>query len=184
MVYLEEAIIEGCKRGEPKFQELLYQKYAARMMAICTRYAKTRFEAEDVFHEAFVKVFQHIKTYQEGSFEGWMKRIFVNSSINNFRKNQKHYNHEQHSEETETSNSSEDMILSDISTKELLAVIDQLPEGYRMVFNLYVLEGYTHKEIGEMLNIAEGTSKSQFAKAKVFLKKMLSNYSVNVYANR
>lgn len=183
MAYLEEAIIDGCKRGEPRFQELLYQKYAARMMAVCTRYAKTRFEAEDVFHEAFVKVFKHINTYQEGSFEGWMKRIFVNSAINNFRKNQKHYNHEQHSDENESS-SGEDLILSEISTKELMAVIAQLPEGYRLVFNMYVLEGYTHKEIGELLNIAEGTSKSQLAKAKAFLKKILSNYSISVYANR
>ncbi len=183
MAYLEEAIIDGCKREEPKFQELLYQKYASRMMAICTRYAKTRFEAEDIFHEAFVKVFQHIDTYQQGSFEGWMKRIFVNTSINNFRKNQKHYGHEQHSDESEK-NASEDLILSDISTKELMDLINQLPEGYRLVFNLSVIEGYTHKEIGEMLNIAEGTSKSQLAKAKAFLKKSLSNCLVSVYANR
>lgn len=183
MAYLEEAIIEGCKREEPKFQELLYQKYAARMMAVCMRYAKTRFEAEDVFHEAFVKVFQHIKTYQQGSFEGWMKRIFVNTSINNFRRNQKHYNHEQHSDENDAAGA-DDLILSEITTKELMAVINQLPEGYRLVFNMYVLEGYSHKEIGELLGIAEGTSKSQLAKAKAYLKKVLSNYSVSVYANR
>jgi RNA polymerase sigma-70 factor (ECF subfamily) len=180
---LEEAIIEGCKRKEPKFQELLYQKYSARMMAVCTRYAKTRFEAEDVFHEAFVKVFQNIETYQQGSFEGWMTRIFVNTSINNFRRNQKHYNHEQHSEEND-SGSADEVILSGISAKELMAVIAELPEGYRLVFNMYVVEGYTHKEIGEMLNIAEGTSKSQLAKAKAYLKKILSTYSVPVYANR
>ena len=180
---MEEAIIEGCKRGEPKFQELLYQKYAARMMAVCSRYAKTRFEAEDVFHEAFVKVFEHIKTFQHGSFEGWMKRIFVNTAINNFRKNQKHYGHEQHSDETDQT-AAEEVILSGITAKELMAVINQLPEGYRLVFNMYVMEGYTHKEIGELLGIAEGTSKSQLAKAKIQLKKFLNNYSVSVYANR
>jgi RNA polymerase sigma factor (sigma-70 family) len=183
LVYLEEAIIEGCKRGEPKFQELLYQKYSARMMAVCSRYAKTRFEAEDVFHEAFVKVFQHISTYQNGSFEGWMKRIFVNSSINNFRKNQKHYGHEQHSEELPDGDG-DDPILSGISAQELMQVINELPEGYRLVFNMYVVEGYTHKEIGDLLGIAEGTSKSQLAKAKAVLKKNLSTYNVSVYANR
>ena len=183
MAYLEEAIVEGCKRGEPKFQELLYQKFSARMMAVCTRYAKTRFEAEDVFHEAFVKVFQHIQDYQNGSFEGWMKRIFVNTSINNYRKNLKHYGHEQHSEEL-PDEAGEEPILSGISAQELLKVVNQLPEGYRLVFNMYVVEGYTHKEIGELLGIAEGTSKSQLAKAKLVLKKVLSSYNVSVYANR
>jgi RNA polymerase sigma factor (sigma-70 family) len=182
LAYLEEAIIEGCKREEPAFQELLYQKYSARMMAICVRYAKTRFEAEDIFHEAFVKVFKNIQTYQQGTFEGWMKRIFVNTAINNFRKNQKHYGHEQHSEEL-SSGSDEDPVLSDISVKELLEIVAKLPEGYRVVFNLYVIEGYTHKEIGEMVGIAEGTSKSQLAKAKQYLKKLLVNYSVTTYAN-
>jgi RNA polymerase sigma factor (sigma-70 family) len=182
LVYLEEAIIEGCKREKPAFQELLYQKYSARMMAICTRYAKTRFEAEDVFHEAFVRVFKNINSYQQGSFEGWMKRIFVNTAINNFRKNQKHYGHEQHSEDHNLA-SEDEPVLSGISVKELMEIIAKLPEGYRVVFNLAVIEGYTHKEIGEMLGIAEGTSKSQLAKAKLLLKKTLTNYSVTTYAN-
>lgn len=183
MVYLEEAIIEGCKREQPAFQELLYQKFSSRMMAICTRYAKTSFEAEDIFQEGFVKVFQNIQNYQEGSFEGWMKRIFVNTAINNFRRNQKHYGHTEHAEDIFQAEEPE-AILSDISTKELMDIINQLPEGYRLVFNLNVIEGFTHKEIGEMLHIAEGTSKSQLAKAKSFLKKLLSNYSTEVYANR
>lgn len=153
------------------------------MMAICTRYAKTRFEAEDVFHEAFVKVFENIKNYQSGSFDGWMKRIFVNTAINNYRRNLKHYNHEEHLEESGAGTEPE-AILSNITTQELLAVIAQLPEGYRLVFNMYVIEGYSHKEIGDLLGIAEGTSKSQLAKAKSFLKKSLSNYSVSEYVNR
>jgi RNA polymerase sigma-70 factor (ECF subfamily) len=179
---LEEAIIEGCKREEPAFQELLYKKYASRMMAVCSRYAKTRFEAEDVFHEAFVKVFKNIQTYQSGSFEGWMKRIFVNTAINNFRKNQKHYGHDEFGEVHDFS-SEPDTVISGISTQELLQMVNQLPEGYRLVFNMFVVEGYTHKEIGELLGIAEGTSKSQLAKAKQMLKKILSTYSVAQYAN-
>lgn len=183
MAYLEEAIIEGCKRGEPAFQELLYKKYSARMMAICSRYAKTSFEAEDVFQEGFVKVFQNITAYQTGSFEGWLKRIFVNTSINNYRRNQKHYGHTEQGEDIFAAEEPEN-IMTGISTQELLDVIAQLPEGYRLVFNMSVIEGYTHKEIGEMLHIAEGTSKSQLAKAKTFLKKLLSNYAIEEYANR
>ncbi|WP_234462332.1 RNA polymerase sigma factor [Adhaeribacter terrigena] len=179
---MEEAIIEGCKREEPAFQELLYNKYASRMMAVCSRYAKTRFEAEDVFHEAFVKVFKNIHTYQSGSFEGWMKRIFVNTAINNYRQNKKHYNHDEFGVEHDFS-SETDSVISGISTQELLDIVNQLPEGYRLVFNMFAVEGYTHKEIGELLGIAEGTSKSQLAKAKQLLKKLLSTYSLPQYAN-
>ncbi|MFC5269165.1 RNA polymerase sigma factor [Adhaeribacter terreus] len=182
MAYLEEAIIEGCKREEPAFQELLYKKYASRMMAVCTRYAKTRFEAEDVFHDAFVKVFKNIQTYQSGSFEGWMKRIFVNTAINNYRKNLKHYGHDEFGEVHDFSPET-DSVISGITTQELLDIVNQLPEGYRLVFNMFAVEGYTHKEIGELLGIAEGTSKSQLAKAKQMLKKLLSTYSLPQYAN-
>ncbi|MBK0401543.1 sigma-70 family RNA polymerase sigma factor [Adhaeribacter sp. BT258] len=152
------------------------------MMAVCSRYAKTRFEAEDVFHEAFVKVFKNIHTYQSGSFEGWMKRIFVNTAINNYRQNKKHYNHDEFGVEHDFS-SETDSVISGISTQELLDIVNQLPEGYRLVFNMFAVEGYTHKEIGELLGIAEGTSKSQLAKAKQLLKKLLSTYSLPQYAN-
>jgi RNA polymerase sigma-70 factor (ECF subfamily) len=176
-VHSEQEIIEGCKKGKASSQEKLYQLYSRRMMAVCVRYTKSRFEAEDIFHEAFVKVFKNLQNYNGGSFEGWMRRIFVNTAINYYHKNRKYQEQLDYSTIEESSPSEED-IVSDISGKELLLLIDQLPEGYKLVFNLYEVEGYTHREIGEMLGIAEGTSKSQLAKAKMHLKKILLNYSM------
>ena len=178
----EQEIIDGCKKGKPACQEALYNQYGSRMMAICMRYAKTRFEAEDVFHEAFVSVFKNIDAFKEGSFTAWMRRIFINTSINNFRRNKNHYEHldSQHLEITDDSQTDG---LGELSNKELLALIQELPEGYRVIFNLYVVEGYNHREIGDMLQIAEGTSKSQLSKAKSMLKKKLERLNSCKYAS-
>ncbi|WP_232064996.1 RNA polymerase sigma factor [Rhodocytophaga rosea] len=176
-MYAEQEIIEGCKKGKSSFQEKLYNMYSRQMMAVCVRYTRSRFEAEDIFHEAFVKVFKNIHSYNGGSFEGWMRRIFVNTAINYYHKNKKYQEQLDYST-IEESSPAEENVLSEISGKELLLLIDQLPEGYKLVFNLYEVEGYTHREISEMLSIAEGTSKSQLAKAKVYLKKILHNYSI------
>jgi RNA polymerase sigma factor (sigma-70 family) len=182
-VYSEEAIIEGCKRKKPVYQEALYQRYARKMMGVCSRYGRTQFESEDIFQEAFVKVFQYIHTYQGGSFEAWLKRIFVNTAINHYHKNKKHYNQLEYEEAPDTILEHED-ILSSLTTAELLEAINQLPEGNRLIFNLFVLEGYTHKEIGDMLGIHEGTSKSQLARAKASLKKILVTLYPSLYADR
>jgi RNA polymerase sigma-70 factor (ECF subfamily) len=176
-VHSEQEIIEGCKKGKASSQEKLYQLYSRRMMAVCVRYTRSRFEAEDIFHDAFVKVFKSLNNYNGGSFEGWMRRIFVNTAINHYHKNRKYQEQLDYSAIEEAAPSEED-IVSNIAGKELLLLIDQLPEGYKLVFNLYEVEGYTHREIGEILGIAEGTSKSQLAKAKMQLKKILLNYSL------
>jgi RNA polymerase sigma factor (sigma-70 family) len=178
----EPEIIAGCQQQKASAQEKLYQLYSRRMMAVCLRYTRSRAEAEDIFHEAFVKVFRHIDTYQGGSFEGWMRRIFVNMAINAYHKNRKYQDHVDYSAIEERS-PAEDDIISQISGQELLALINQLPEGYRLVFNLYVIEGFGHREIAEMLNIAEGTSKSQLAKAKNYLKNILQKYSISENAD-
>ncbi len=151
-------------------------------MAVCVRYTRSRAEAEDIFHEAFVKVFQHINTYQGGSFEGWMRRIFVNMAINSYHKNRKYQDHVDYAA-IEDMSGTDDNIISSISSQELLGMINQLPEGYRLVFNLYVIEGFNHREIADMLSIAEGTSKSQLAKAKSYLKNILQKYSVSENAD-
>nr|WP_262921685.1 sigma-70 family RNA polymerase sigma factor [Pontibacter ruber] len=164
------------------FQEKLYQLYSRRMMAVCVRYTRSRFEAEDIFHEAFVKVFRNISAYNGGSFEGWVRRIFVNTAINHYHKNRKYQDQLDYSS-VEESVPADDDIISTISGQELLALINQLPEGYRLIFNLYVVEGFNHREIAEMLNIAEGTSKSQLAKAKSHLKKMLQKLSISENAD-
>ncbi|MDJ1498714.1 sigma-70 family RNA polymerase sigma factor [Cytophagaceae bacterium DM2B3-1] len=177
-MHSEQEIIAGCQQQKPAFQEKLYQLYSRKMMAVCMRYTRSRFEAEDIFHEAFVRVFANIHTYNGGSFEGWLRRIFVNTAINNYHKNRKYQDHLDYSL-VEESSPAEDDIVSQISSQELLALINQLPEGYRLVFNLYVVEGFTHREIADMLQIAEGTSKSQLAKAKNYLKDLLHKYSIS-----
>lgn len=179
----EKAIIEGCIKGKASCQEALYKHFSRKMMGICVRYAATRFEAEDVFHEAFVKVFNHIQTYKGGSFEAWMKRIFITTAINNYYKHKKHYHYSEYDEAGGTSAEPE-LILSNISNDELIEMINALPEGYKMVFNLYVIEGYQHKEIAQMLNITEGTSKSQLNKAKSLLKKRLAKLYPSLYEDR
>src|SRR5688572_28587992 len=139
------------------------------MKGICLRYAKTDFEAEDVFQEAFVNVFLKIGTFQDGTFSSWMRRIFVNAAINNYRRNKKHYDH-QDSFDLEVNDEAQLNGLEELSNQDLLALINELPEGYKLVFNLHIVEGYNHREIGEMLQIAEATSRSQLARAKSLLK--------------
>lgn len=171
-------IIEGCLRGKPAAQEMLYKKYSGLMMAICKRYAYTTFEAEDIFQEAFIRVFKSLDTYKgQGSFEGWMRQIFVNTALNHYHRNKKFYFHEETDDHhLEISDPNPDAI-ADLSAEDLTRLIASLPEGYRLVFNLYVIEGYSHKEISDLLNISEGTSKSQLFKAKAILKKLLQPYS-------
>lgn len=170
----EAEIIEGCLKHKAPAQEKLYAAYSRRMMAICLRYTKSRFEAEDIFHEAFVKVFKNIETWQGGSFEGWMRRIFVNTAINHYHQNKKYFDHVDASYADYVA-STNDNIISALATQELLELVNQLPDGYKLIFNLHVVEGYSHMEIGELLSIAEGSSKSQLSKAKAYLKRLIEN---------
>ena len=170
----EQEIIQGCVENKASAQEKLYALYSRRMMAICLRYTRSRAEAEDIFHEAFVKVFKNIRMWQGGSFEGWMRKIFVNTAINHFHQNRKYFDHVDASYAESILSSTED-IISQLSNQELLEIISRLPEGYKMIFNLHVVEGYNHGEIAEMLNIAEGSSKSQLSKAKAYLKKLIDD---------
>ena len=173
----DEQLIDGCKKAQQSAFEALYKRYAMRMMAIAQRYCNTTFESEDVIQEAFIKVFQKIGTYDhKGSFEGWLKRVVVNTAINHYHQTYK----QKFQVEIEKAVIPESDIpdaVSRMSNNELLALIKELPDGYRMVFNLYVLEGYTHKEIGEMLKISDGTSKSQLAKAKNMIRRLLIKYN-------
>jgi RNA polymerase sigma factor (sigma-70 family) len=170
----ENEIIQGCLENKASAQEKLYTLYSRRMMAICLRYTRSRFEAEDIFHEAFVKVFRNIHTWQGGSFEGWMRRIFVNTAINHYRQNRKYFDHVD-SSYAETMLSSTDNVIAELSNQDLLETVSRLPEGYKLVFNLHVVEGYNHNEIAEMLGIAEGSSKSQLSKAKAHLQKLIKD---------
>lgn len=169
----ELQLIEGCRKGDRLAQKELYEKYSRRMMGVCLRYVGDREMARDLLQDGFVKVFLSIDSYSGlGSFEGWMRKIFVNCALEHLRKadvlrdaSDLDYSSEQIQ--------SDDSILSDISAGELLEMVQKLPEGFRFVFNMFVIEGYSHKEIGEMLHITESSSRSQLTRARQMLRKMI-----------
>lgn len=170
--YTIDSLFEGCRRGDRKAQENLYKTLASRMMGICMRYAKDTFEAEDVLQMGFVKVFQKISDFRgEGSFEGWIRRIMVNTAIESYRKNLRNLNLVDIDEVYDQPQNTFDM--SGLELKDLLKLVQQLPNGYRLVFNLYVIEGYSHKEIAKQLGITEGASKSQLSRARAILKEKI-----------
>jgi RNA polymerase sigma factor (sigma-70 family) len=172
----ERELIDGCVEGNRYAQKVLYEKYRSLMFAICMRYAKNKDEAEDVMIEGFMKIFTKIKEFRkEGSFEGWLKRIMVNSAINNYRSNLKHYYNSQIDDENFLELKDEtDTFKNTYSAEYLIKLIQDLPDGYRMVFNMFEIEGYTHKEIAEILNISLSTSKTQLFHAKRTLKNKLA----------
>lgn len=177
-----EDLVQGCKRGERQAQEGLYRQLVSTMMGICLRYAKDRDDAEDILQTGFIRVFQKISDFRmEGSFEGWVKRIMVNTALEHYRKNLR----------TLTAVSldevQEEVSFSDwnaLEVEDLLNVIQSLPNGYRMVFNMYALEGYSHKEIAEELGITESGSKSQLSRARALLKEKIKLLEVDDHAKQ
>ena len=165
----EQRIIELCKQGDRAAQKALFDKLSSRMFPVCLRYMGNREAAEDVLQEGFISLFSKLNSYSgEGSFEGWARKVFVNTALMTLRKNDVM----RQSEDIETawSVSSEDPgALQKISYKELMGMIAELPTGFRTVFNMVLIEGYSHKEIGEALGISEATSRSQLQRARVML---------------
>ena len=162
--------MEGCKAGNRQMQELLYKQTASKMMAVCMRYAKDRMEAEDVLQIGYIKIFQKVKEYRgEGSFEGWIRKIMVNTAIESYRKNLRMLNVVPIEDAYEQPSQGFDF--SSLGMQDLMKLIQKLADGYRMVFNLYAIEGYAHKEIAEILGISEGASKSQLSRARAILQK-------------
>jgi RNA polymerase sigma factor (sigma-70 family) len=182
---INDSIIEGCVAGKRSAQSDLYHKYSGVMLSICLRYAQNRDEAEDILQEAFLKIFQNISSYRkEGSFEGWMKRVIINHALNYYRKNRKMPFLEDIESINETDimdNDEQSGSHAPVSAEKLIALIQLLPPGYRMVFNLYVFEEFSHKEISEALNISENTSKTQLLKARRMLRKKL--FDLNLMKN-
>ncbi|MCW3074866.1 MAG: polymerase sigma-70 factor [Flaviaesturariibacter sp.] len=165
-------LIEGCIRGERKMQQELYQRFAPKMFGVCLRYAGNTEEAEDILQEGFIKIFKKVGSFRsEGSFEGWVRRIFVNTAIEHFRR--KTYLQPVTEREEETIEGSYLSVLDSLAEKDIIALVQQLSPGYRTVFNMYVVEGYTHKQIADILGISEGTSKSQLSRAKIILQEMV-----------
>tara|TARA_B100000795_G_C22793459_1_gene438129 strand:- start:804 stop:1361 length:558 start_codon:yes stop_codon:yes gene_type:complete len=174
----QEVIIQGCIDGDRRSQQSLYEYFYGKMMVVCMRYAKDQDQALDMFQEAFIKVFNNLHKFENnGSFEGWVRRIMVNSSIDHIRKNKKHNQmvelDDVHGsiqvEEDET-----DELLENVSFQDMLDLMQELSPAYKNVFNLYIVDGYTHKEIASLLDISIGTSKSNLSKAKINLRKLLN----------
>jgi RNA polymerase sigma-70 factor (ECF subfamily) len=175
MLYNESNIIKGCLAGERASQKALYEHFAGKMLGVCMRYAKDRAEAEDMLQEGFLKVFQGMPKFKfEGSFEGWVRRIMVYNAINHYKHRSRQFQEDLDQENYDTGFN--DNILEKISAKEIVALIQHMPEGYRAIFNLYAIEGYSHKEIAEKLNIAVGTSKSQYSRAKQHMQGLLAKH--------
>ncbi|HFC01197.1 MAG TPA: RNA polymerase sigma factor [Phaeodactylibacter sp.] len=163
-------VLQACIAGHRESQELLYNYFAPRLFGICLRYAHDYPTAQDLLQEGFIKVFNKLDCYRyEGSFEGWMKRIFVNIAIEHYRKSNSRKFFVEIDKAKDVSHN--DSAIDDLAAKDLLKVIQKLPNGYRTVFNLYAIEGYNHREISKMLHISEGTSKSQLARARATLRK-------------
>ncbi|MBA3704708.1 MAG: RNA polymerase sigma factor [Bacteroidetes bacterium] len=170
----DEQIANGCIEKNAIAQKHLYEKFSRRMMGVCLRYCDSTEEAEDIVQNGFIKVFENIAAFKgSGSLEGWIRKIMINTALTNIRKNKKlKQNIELDSVEFMLPSTS--YIYEDFAAKDLLKIIQTLPAGFKTVFNLYAIEGYSHKEISGMLDISEGTSKSQYSRAKAHLQKILS----------
>ena len=168
----EEGLVQGCVDQDRRAQRALYEKFSSRMFSLCLRYAKDRDEAQDLLQEGFITVFSKIGTYNAaGSLEGWMRRIFVNTALMRLRKGDVLRG----AAEVEQARNVSDGIdlLSGIGGKDIVRMIGRMPDGFRTVFNMSVIEGYTHQEIAKELGISEGTSRSQLSRARTWLQERL-----------
>ena len=174
----DEQIVQGCIAGEALYQRQLYTKFQAKMLGVCIRYVKNKEEAQDILQDGFIQIFNKIDTFQgKGSLEGWIRKIMVNTALQHIRKN-KAISHHESIDGLEEKISSQEFILETIAANDILKFIHQLPMGYRTVFNLYAIEGYSHKEIAKQLNISVNTSFSQFSRAKTLLQKLIAENKV------
>ena len=170
----EQQLIEGCRKGDRRAQKALYETYSRKMMSVCLRYVSDWETARDLLQDGFVKVFTHLDSYNgNGSFEGWLRKIFVNSALEYLR----HADILRESTEldqTAEGTQADSSPLSDISAAELMELVQSLPTGFRTIFNLFAIEGYSHKEISERLHITESTSRSQYTRAKQLLQRKVN----------
>lgn len=168
----QQEIIQGCVEGNPSAQKILYKSFCSKMFALCLRYTNDYHMAEDVLQDGFVKVFKNITKYRgDGSFEGWVRRIFVNTSIEHYRKRVNMYSVSELHDEIQVVYNSD--IVNQLQEADLLNLVSTLSPGYRTVFNMFVIEGYSHQEIADLLGISEGTSKSQLSRARLLLQEKI-----------
>jgi len=166
----DRTLANKCVEGDQLAQRKLFEKYAPKMMGVCLRYTKDVEQAEDVMQDGFVKVFTKLDKYSgEGSLEGWVRRIMVNTALDHIRRNTK-FNANISMDDVEYKVESDSDALGSLMEEDLLKLIQEMPDGYRTVFNMFAIEGYSHKEIGEQLGVSENTSKSQYSRAKAYLR--------------
>ena len=176
-----QTLLARCIANDSKSQKELYDLYKARIMGLCRRYTKNKEEAEDVYQEIFIRVFQNISQLNDfDHLEQWIKKIAINTAVNYYHKNKRH-NHVAERNGYHHENGDYTLILSQFSDEMLIKMVNELPDGYRMVFNLHEVEGYSHAEIGALLNISETTSRSQLNRAKQTLKNKLKHFGVLKY---
>jgi RNA polymerase sigma-70 factor (ECF subfamily) len=169
----EEQLIRECRGGKLKAQEMLYKHYYGYVMGICLRYTNNRDEAAEILNDGFLKVFQKIDQYEPGkAFRAWLRRVVVNTAIDHYRRNRKHANQTELKEARQEEHAANP--LDQLSAEEILKLVQQLPDIYRLAFNLYEIEGYSHEEISEQLQIPVGTSKSNLSRAKKRLRELLT----------
>jgi RNA polymerase sigma factor (sigma-70 family) len=177
----ERELVQGCLKGESRAQELLYARYARRMYAVCLRYARHELEAQDLMQEGFIRVFGKLGDFRlEGSLEGWVRRIMVHTAINHYRK--KSFQMERFGLEQMPDEPVDAAALDVLSAEEITGMVAALPDGYRMVFNLFAIEGYDHAEIAALIGCGESTSRSQLAKARRMLQSMIHQKTTPVHA--
>jgi len=173
---MDRSIIIAAAEGDKKAFKTIFELYVPKMRPIALRYARTNFEAEDILQESFLKVYRNLKTFKnDGSFEGWVKRIVVNTALNHYEKYRKDYQQDNFEMMDEGVLGQEDaMEIEEINPSQLLKIVQNLPDGYRLVINLHVLEDYSYKEIAVLMKISEGTVRSQYSKARRYIKKILA----------
>ncbi len=169
-----DEIIEGCLRNERAAQQRLYDKYASRMLAVCYRYVGDKETALDLMHDGFIKIFGNLKQYNaEGAFEAWMRKVFVNVSLEYLRRNDVLRGSDDVEEDAFWLDNGDISVIEKMSADEIMQLIHELPIGFRTVFNMYVIEGYSHAEIGKRLGINEASSRSQFSRARAILQEKI-----------
>ncbi len=177
----EAEMINGCIKKNAACQRLLFEVYAGRLMTVCLRYADSREQAEDILQEAFIRIFNYVHQYSfKGSFEGWMKRTTANCALKILQKKKLHFSEIENGKENYLP--ADTSAISNLSETELLKLISNLPDGYRIVFNLFAIEGYSHDEIAEMLHIKPATSRSQLAKARKMLQEQIRSLEKSRYS--
>jgi RNA polymerase sigma factor (sigma-70 family) len=171
-------IIKGCLSGDRRDQELLYRRHASKLYSVSLQYSGNDEEARDILQEGFIKIFENLENYKhEGSFEGWMRRIVVNTALEKFRSRHNLFRVDDIDAINEPEAEPDNEDYSGLEAVDLLFIIRELPPKYRMVFNLYAIEGYSHREIGQMLGISEGTSKSNLSRARSILQRRVGSFT-------